>query len=671
MKLHTASPGRIPAQSMFWVAVFFWIQPGLAQEVLEEKLLEEQQDASEQSELLETLRELRSNPIDLNQATEKQLALLPGLTAKNRREIVRYRRAHGPFRAVVNLAEVPGLENVSLSEIFPLLTAKPGTRPAKPLFTLSTRTRVSRRIDCPLGFTDGTYASGPSKIYNRLKVNFLSNIEAGLLTEKDEGEDKLDDLRLFYAGTNSEAEIRLLLGNFQVQAGQGLVLWGPYGYSKSADPIRPLKKRARGIRPYLSVDENAGLFGIAASVDKDWFQALGFFSRNKLDATQVDTNEVTNIFASGLHRTDSERQKRDVVTKTLIGGRLAFRARTGLDLGATFYRLKFDRSFATPDVVRNRFGFSGDENHVAGLDWNYEAGILESFGEFARSKSGGTALISGARLDLNRVQFALLYRSYQRNFQNLHAFGFGERNGATQNERGYYSGMTFKVSPKTRLSAYYDIYRFPWRSFSEPMPLAGGDFFAVLEHQFDRTLDFTIRFRQKRREESEDFVDAFDRTFKKIVTKAQRQLRLQIDYRVNRALHLRPRVEFVQSHAIGSGGEISNTRQNGFLIYQDLKLNINRRLRLAGRLTFFDTDSFDSRVFQYENDLPGVVTNRALFGRGSRWYLLLRQILTRQVSLYLKYSETYRDDVETTGTGADRITGNLDRRIALQVQTRL
>ncbi len=88
-------------------------------------------------------------------------------------------------------------------------------------------------------------------------------------------------------------------------------------------------------------------------------------------------------------------------------------------------------------------------------------------------------------------------------------------------------------------------------------------------------------------------------------------------------------------------------------------------------LTFFESDSFDSRLFQYENDLPGVLTNRALFGRGNRWYFLAKYQPAKKFAAYLKYSETYRDDVDVIGTGSDQIYGNLDRRVGVQLEMKL
>ena len=67
----------------------------------------------------------------------------------------------------------------------------------------------------------------------------------------------------------------------------------------------------------------------------------------------------------------------------------------------------------------------------------------------------------------------------------------------------------------------------------------------------------------------------------------------------------------------------------------------------------------------------GVLTNRALFGRGNQWYLLAKYQPMKKLAAYLKYSETYRDDVDVIGSGADQIIGNLDRRVSLQLEMKL
>lgn len=55
-----------------------------------------------------------AQPLDLNLATEAELALVPGLGPVRAEAIVAWRAAHGPFTSVEGLVVVPGVSEVSL-----------------------------------------------------------------------------------------------------------------------------------------------------------------------------------------------------------------------------------------------------------------------------------------------------------------------------------------------------------------------------------------------------------------------------------------------------------------------------------------------------------------------------------------------------------------------------
>ncbi|HEY4643890.1 MAG TPA: hypothetical protein VIH68_04145, partial [Bacteroidota bacterium] len=80
-----------------------------------------------------------------------------------------------------------------------------------------------------------------------------------------------------------------------------------------------------------------------------------------------------------------------------------------------------------------------------------------------------------------------------------------------------------------------------------------------------------------------------------------------------------------------------------------------------------DTASYESRAYELENDVPGSFLNQAIFGRGSRWYLLVRIRILNDAALSAKYSETEREDVKSIGTGPDEIASNRQSRLNLQL----
>lgn len=650
--------------------VFLFAGPGRSQEHVEERLLEEQDENIEQSELLEIISRLRQNPININSARVDNLEIIPGLTSNLALAIIRYRDQHGRFRQIDDLLDVPGMDAGTLDAIAEFLSVEnpsPGfsNKPA-----VNWRTRVSERIDQPVGFKDGTYESSSAKIYNRLQFDLANRFKAGLLIEKDGGEKQWDDLRLFYLSSSVSEHLQVLIGHYQVEAGQGLVLWGPYGFSKGASVVVPVKKQGRGIRGYTSVNENASLFGGAIAIDWGALHVLSFASDNKLDASPLSEHEVSSIFDTGYHRNDNEKQKKDQLTERLLGAHLRYQFGLGGSVGVTIQHSEFDKEINSPNIIRNRFEFRGKRNIVLGFDWNWTGTHAGFFGEAARSRNGGRAILAGGLLNYANVSLACVLREYQKDFQNLHSFAFADQNGDARNERGFYTALEYDLTTTTKLSAFYDVVSTPWRTFFEPLPIQSQDFFSQIEHKSGRRILVIARYREKRTQATEPFRDEFNRSVTKFVEQARKQWRLQLEYRLSRQVRLRGRYERVH-FSLTDFSHRKAIKEDGSLLYQEIRFQPGPVLRLDARLTFFHSDSFDSRIYAYEPDVPGVVANRALFGRGIRWYILLKLQLFRGGTFSLKYSELFRDDVDELGSGPDRIEGNLDRRFSLQMDMKM
>ena len=67
---------------------------------------------------------LWGEPLDLNLATEDDLAALPGIGPDRARRIARWRARHGRFAAVDDLADVPGIGPKTLERLRPSLTVE-------------------------------------------------------------------------------------------------------------------------------------------------------------------------------------------------------------------------------------------------------------------------------------------------------------------------------------------------------------------------------------------------------------------------------------------------------------------------------------------------------------------------------------------------------------------
>ena len=668
MKLHVTSRFSVLLTVLVLLASS---TTGKAQDATEEVLLEEQAESSESSELMEQLRQLREHPLNLNTATLQDILQLPDMTNRIGKAILTRRRATGAFKKVDALLQIDGIDADIFERIKPYITIRSTNIQRRKQFRISVRNRLNDFVDTPEGFQNGTYHDSPKKVYNRVLIQLQPKIKTGLLTEKDSGENNLTDLRLFFTDLRVMKNLRFIVGDYQFEAGQGLVLWSPYGFSKGSDTIFPTKKHARNIQGYTSTNENAFFRGAAMSLKGRRATITTFFSKAKLDATPISNSGISGLSTTGYHRNETEFLKKDRLTETAAGGRIELHWMPNLRLGTTFYQSNFDKNIEPPDLTRKHFAFRGKKNIVYGTDLLMSFNKVEIFSEAARSKNGGTALLLGSMLDYKTLKLALLYRNYGKNFQNYHGYGFAERNGTTQNEKGYYLGLYYKPLEKITVHAYYDIFSQPWRTFSQPFPTNGNDFLTQIKYSLKRNVKFTFRLRRKMKQEIQNTLNPFGRHIQEFASSEQNQFRLQFDYLTNKKISFRNRVEYNMVSLNNFDPSRTSSSENGFLIYQEIRTKFGDTFRLSARWTMFDTDSFRSRVFQYENDLPGVLTNRAFFGRGSRWYVLLNYQPFYFIKIAFKYSEIYRDDVKVIGTGPDQIANNLDRRIGLQLDWHL
>ena len=175
----------------------------------------------------------------------------------------------------------------------------------------------------------------------------------------------------------------------------------------------------------------------------------------------------------------------------------------------------------------------------------------------------------------------------------------------------------------------------------------------------DKKLKLSSRFKQQVREENPENIIAGSG----LETVDKQNYRIEISYSINDRFSLRNRVEMVRYQKGGSKYEL------GFLNYQDI---IYKPLssKISGNIRFgiFDTESFNSRIYAYENDVLYSYSVPAYQGKGIRFYFNARYTLIRDFDLWLRYSLTSYYDQNTVGSGDDQINGNKRSDIRLQIR---
>jgi hypothetical protein len=144
--------------------------------------------------------------------------------------------------------------------------------------------------------------------------------------------------------------------------------------------------------------------------------------------------------------------------------------------------------------------------------------------------------------------------------------------------------------------------------------------------------------------------------------------RLQSTYRFSYAYSVTSRIKLQQRFEYTTVQYAPSKREEaGFLSYVDISVRLSALpVRYSTRFILYDTDSFDSRLYQFESDVQGNYSNPPLYGKGIRWYALVTIDFSSRFRMSAKYAETVHDGVTAFGSGDELIQGNTDSHFVLQ-----
>ncbi|MFH0992164.1 MAG: helix-hairpin-helix domain-containing protein [bacterium] len=637
-----------------------------------ESWLGELNPEGEESQLLDYFYQLKEHPINLRSATVGDLLQIPGVTPIIALNILE-KRTEGRVLHVEDLLSVDGISPELFSIINQCLTLDNEGMEVR--YNGSYRVRWIRDMQERRGFTEHKYLGSPDKLYQRLNLQYniwnsgseyssqgpLAAISMGLLTEKDAGELQLADHYSGYIQVHLPQYLtRLILGDFVLFTGQGLVFSGSSIRGKSGDVMMTSRTLESGMHSSLSSNENALFRGVGTELQGDGWSLLGFYSKRDINASLNENDQITSLNTTGLFRTESElRDKRSAEART-FGIRSVLIPVEELRIGIAAQR----HSFSKVVQQRSLFAFNGNETSNMSLDLLYTLHSFSIAAEVARDQSASTALTLGLQsMPRKGVEFLFHVRSYPKEFQSLLGGAMGEHGDDVRNEFGLYLGGKLSTVDWFSLSGYFDHYSFRWKTTSSVMPSQGKEYRFVLELKPITNLRIQLNYRNKR---SEDFSVASQSESglgNSWMETIKQNLRVNLQWMVTPAIRWGSRLEILR---IGSSASL----EKGYLLYQDIHSIILRWLHMENRVIFFHTDSYNSRVYEYEHDLVGVFANPALYGRGMRWYCTIDAEVTSSIGFSVKYSELLKDGARSIGSGLGEIQGDRDNRFSMQLDIR-
>jgi len=657
------------------------------------------------SDLIDDYNYYRQHPININDKDKidelERLKLLNDIQVNN---IKRYRESNNDIMSKYELLYIDGLNREIIQRLLPFVSfgtiAKQEKLNLKKIFRQGRHQlllRYQQTVEQSEGFkipadsaicNPGTaYLDNPLKLYSRYAFQYRRRIRFGFTLEKDAGEvwnkNSLPDTVRQLVGTKitnyfdfSSAYLyasnfgvikKIVVGDYHLEFGQGLNLWSGLAFGKSAQAIY-VKKFGRGIRPNTSANENRFFRGGAVTAQWKSIQITGFYSNNNIDANIAETDTldqpvVTTIQETGQHRTINELLDKDAINIQAYGSHLRLRHKT-IEIGGTVYHSVLNNPMLPDDALYKKFGFSGKEETHYGIDFTWVLNKINFFGETSVTQTGGYAALAGLNAGLtDRFLFTITYHNYSKNFHNFYAYPFGAtQNGS--NEEGIYFGFLALLSKSWSLSGYVDYYRFPWLRFRADFPSYGKDYLLQLTFTPSRKATMYLKYRHKLTQENLNGPYDYLSHTNSIM---QNNLRFNLSWKLSYTIFLKNRVEYVWYRDPSSGQP-----DNGYLIYQDVLWRPSKLpVSLTFRYALFSTHSWNSRIYAYENDVLYAFSVPAYYGNGQRIYLIAKITAGRNLSIWLRLSQSTWYDRNTISSGADEITGNHKTEIKVQARIKL
>lgn len=647
-----------------------------------ENLADLQEGESEDDSYLQTLIQYQRHKLNLNTVEPNELRELKLLSDLQIINLVRYRQLLGNLINIYELQAVPAWDVETIIKLLPFITVgnvEPLGADLAKRFTEGDHSlliRVQQVLEKSEGFKRpdtiaNRYVGSPQRVFFRYKYVYRNLLQFGLVGDKDAGEEFFTgrqkygfDFYSFHLFARKLGPLRLLaLGDFTVNMGQGLIHWQSMAFKKSAETMA-VKRQADILRPYNSAGEFNFHRGVGVTVGSSKLNVTAFGSVREMDGTFNSDTSLTNedfvssILNSGYHRTPTEAGKKNTFTQTTVGGNVQYNS-TRLHLGLNGVGYKFSTPLVRNAQLYNQYAIQGEDWYNYSVDYSYTYRNMHIFGEAAMDKRNAKALVSGVMVNLDqRVDASLVYRNIQKEYQSMYGNAFTESTFPT-NENGLYAGLSVKPYYWLRVDAYADMFRFPWLRFRTDAPSSGTDYLLQVTYRPNKIVEVYTRYRNESKAIN---LSGLDLPTREVVNRPRQNWRTQVSYKPNRELTLRSRVEMVWYDA-----QVKERKQDGYLTYFDVGYRpFGKPLSLVGRLQYFETDDYESRMYAFENDVLYSFSIPQFIGKGMRYYVNFNYDVSKKLTVWLRWAQTIYANQSTISSGLDEIEGN--RRSEVKVQ---
>ena len=646
------------------------IDPDIAQVLgyLESSL----QETSNFEELIDRLTQYKAHPLNINKATETELQALWVLSPLQIHALQAHLLANGPIIDLLELQSIDNFDSQTIRLLRPFVQlgfSNPFSGKKLGSFFLGTHdllVRYRQDLQKEQGYLPGDssqnrFLGGPQHFLLRYRYASGKNLLVAIQAEKDPGETffrKNQPLGFDFVSGHVELKQvgpfkKVVLGDYNLQFGEGLSLWSGIGFGKSS-LLSSIAKQEIGLRSYSSVNEGFFFRGLATQIAVKRVQIIPFYSNRNLDASVQDSASISSVNLSGLHRTASELSYKKTLNQQVYGTALTYKFH-GVSVGLTGYHSQFNRYFQAGQDPYNQFKFSGKSLSNFSVNYHFSVANTYYFGEVAKASVGKSAYLVGLLSSLSpSVTLGLLYRNYPVSYPSFYNAAIAESSNSI-NEKGFYSGLAVKFHPKWEWSFYTDVFSFPWLGFGVNAPSNGSEILSLISYKPSKTSQLQLFYQRTQKAQNnveEDAPIAYPQPH------VQQKYRLDFRYPLNRNFSMHHRAEMIR---VG--------HEQGFvllhdLVYQPLQSKFSGNLRMA----VFNVSDYDARIYAFQNDVLYSYSIEAYQNKGFQLYVNTRYTLRKGLDFWLRYESKRYTNLSSVGSGLTAIDGNHQSEVKIQVR---
>lgn len=622
--------------------------------------------------LQEELDELRNSPIDINNSTKRELEELRFLSPIQIESILSYIYFNRGLQSVYELQLIEHIDlktSQLLSEFIKIEPLKGDDLVRKKNHKPFIKQDLSFKVNLPLyekkGFKEEFL--GPNVGHSiRYSLKYNKDILIGFTAKNEIGEPFLSlynkygyDFYSFYLEIKNKGILNsLVLGNYRVALGQGLVMGRGFYQSRWESPFIYSHKSAE-LKKHSSTDAYHYLSGYGLSLRiTNRINFLSFCSIRKYDGL-ISNDTLSSISKTNLHRTEKDFLKQDAAKLLTVGGHLSY-SLSGGEIGISALYYKFDKPYYPQIREYSKYGMRGINFYNLGLDYNkFWKGVLVQ-GEIAVGKEGVATFNKVSYRKNSEAIIQLSHRYYSHDYWAFYAQGIAQ-GSKIENENGWTLLGELNSIKNTSLTVGADFFSSPWWRYRVSKPSKGVELFLKARHQLSAIHIVSVQYRIKNGER--DLAASKGEVIHKISTH-----KIQAKYHTSYK-------KLITYEMVADGVlflEKEKPNEYGYALTNRLQLNkISDFFKFSCQFSYHKISSYDARIYAYEKTLPFSFSSNVFTDHGIKLSSISEFIVKEKLFFLIKYGYVKSFNRMKLGNGLDEIENSYKSDFELMFRIKL